>query len=418
VELEDLAAALGLTDDLDVLRVGWESSRRAMPARLFFLAPDFVAEACRATYLPEDVAREAADAARQIANDAPLRTLAWHYHHGIYVSGLYVWDNIVRWPSLEASRGDVAGMFYLLVMLSGLPTMRAVHRAHRVPEEVARETILDLRLWLDEERARAGKWTVRPLNVAWLANHFRGELYRLGRLQFQFAAFWAKVRAYRHATSGAVVALSEDGVRYTADGWQQAGEGESEGVWTACLVEGRDAVTGNPIAPTGRALQQAVTLPTCEWRQALAPGDPVINIHIPAGEPLDHAACGRSFCAARGFFARHFPERPFAAYCCGSWLLDAQLEGMLPPTSNIVRFQREFYLIPIRLWTPTMLERVFGRVPEDLSQAPRDTALRRAILDVLESGRQLRPAAGGGFILPDDLRWGTQVYRSQRMPWD
>ena len=55
------------------------------------------------------------------------------------------------------------------------------------------------------------------------------------------------------------------------------------------------------------------------------------------------------------------------------------------------------------------LVRVFGSVPDDLTAAPRDTTLRRAILDHLLAGGYL--SAGRCFLLSEDLRWGEQVYR-------
>src|SRR5262249_30698373 len=149
---------------------------------------------------------------------------------------------------------------------------------------------------------------------------------------------------------------------------------------------------------------------------ALAPGDPVLHIHIPAGSPMDPAACGESFAAASTFFGRHFPERPFVAFTCSSWLLDPTLQALLPAASNIARFQREVYLLPGRAAGKSTLVRVFGDVPPDLTHAPRDTTLRRAILDHLLAGGHL---SGGRCVLfPADLSWGRQVYLRQAWPHD
>ncbi len=124
---------------------------------------------------------------------------------------------------------------------------------------------------------------------------------------------------------------------------------------------------------------------------------------------MDFDACGESFRLAADFFPRYFPDRPFKGFCCCSWLLNTQFQDMLPPASNIVRFQGEFYLFPIHSGGRSGFERIFGRDFQDLSEAPRDTTLRRAVLDHLQAGDYLRN--GGALLFAEDLDWGKQVYR-------
>jgi hypothetical protein len=82
----------------------------------------------------------------------------------------------------------------------------------------------------------------------------------------------------------------------------------------------------------------------------------------------------------------------------------------LPTTSNIVRFQREFYLAPLPNADDSQLfERVFGERPKDLSGLPRDTSLRRSVLDYVDAGGRFHGA--GAVIFPEDLAWGQSVYR-------
>jgi hypothetical protein len=115
------------------------------------------------------------------------------------------------------------------------------------------------------------------------------------------------------------------------------------------------------------------------------------------------------------FFPRHYPDQPFRAFACESWLLDPQLETLLPPTSNLVRFQQQMYLLPIPSDGAEAFTWVFGHIPADLRQAPRATRLQRAILDHTLAGGHMH--AGGCFLLPEDQRWGKHVYRHQGFPW-
>lgn len=418
MKLEQVVAELGFAESEEVLRPEWEASQQSMPeGDLFFLDAEFLSDACRAAYLDEEVGKVVGTAARRTAESPVLRALAWHFHYCAFVMDDYPGETVHDWPSLDTALGEDGGLLYLAVLLSGLPMMQRVHGEHGVPAEVTRDTILDLKLWLDgrKEEDPESQWGLEGFNIWWLRHHFRGDLYRLGRLQFQFGRLGKEIRVFRHRDSGVVAALSEDGIRYRADGGRAVEE--EEGCWVARLEEGEGETTGCPILPEGRAMQRDVTLRHEEWRPVLAGGQPVLYIHIPAGGPLAHDLCGESFRSAADFFPKRFPERPFDAFCCHSWLLDAEMQDLLPESANMVRFQREFYLFPIRMRSNYLLARVFDGVPDDLTQAPRNTSLQRALLDHVLSGQTLRPIGGGCFLLPEDLNWGAQVYRRQTFPW-
>ncbi len=383
-----------------------------------FLRPDFITAAGRVTYLPEEVVAAAVSAARRIAADRSLTALAQRHRHDLFEASDYSAKSIWRWPSWLDVLQDDSGLFYLLVLLSNALELDRLYQRHAIPERVARDTLYDIQRRLDEYRRAQGVWGLTPRHLTWLRHHLTGSLYHLVRLQFAPGEFHGEAHFYRHQPSGAVLALSADGVRYRADGAVDGAGGVYDpiGAWTAHLVVGDEEIAGFPLAPTGRAVHHEVRLHRRAWQPVLTPGDPVLHIHIPAGSPMDPAACGESFAAALAFFPRHFPEQRFVAFTCSSWLLDAALQKLLPATSNIARFQREVYLLPGRGDGKNTLVRVFGSVPTDLSRAPRDTTLRRAILDHLLTGGHL--SSGRCVLFPQDLHWGAQVYRQQAWPDD
>ena len=186
-----------------------------------------------------------------------------------------------------------------------------------------------MELWLYDYKKKHAEWGYSQ--AMWSARYFNGELYALGRLQFEIG--------YYHL-------------------------------------------------PALKGL--------------LAPGDPVLFIHIPARGKLDDEACGQSFRSAAEFFPRHFPEHKFKAFVCQSWMLSRQLEQLLPADSNLVRFFRRFR--PVERPDATdrqMWERVFGRYYEQLSDAPSDTALQRVILRYIGGGGQWQD--GAGYILREEI---------------
>jgi len=390
----------------------WDASQETMPGgRLPFLAPDAVAESCKLVGFEEEAIPHLQSAGDRIAADQDLMRLAWHCHYLMCHSGSYTRSDARSWPSLEDILGNWEGAFYLLIALSGVPQARAFHRSRGIPARVARDTYGDTSLWARHYKERHGSWGVDTYILPWLFNHLSGDLYRLVRLQFMQRPFRQKLQAFRNCVTREVKVLADEGVRYRGDGQLDGtgGESDPEAGWTSRLLIDQGCVIGTPIHPTGIALSKAVSLPLDEWERILAPGDPIIEVHIPAGSRMDFDACGESFRQAVDFFPRYFPDRPFKVFCCGSWLLNTQFQDMLPPNSNIVRFQKEFYLFPIFSGGRSGFERIFGRDIRDLSTAPRDTTLRRAVLDHLQAGGYLR--GGGGLLFAEDLDWGAQVYR-------
>jgi hypothetical protein len=116
------------------------------------------------------------------------------------------------------------------------------------------------------------------INTTWLAHHFQGRLFQLGRLQFELGGLGGTTSAEIRAA-------------------------------------GTDLAPGSPML--------------------------LVHIPDYCG-PKDATSCTASLEAARGFFGRHFPQHRPAVLTGYSWLLDPQLNDYLPEDSNIVNFQRLF----------------------------------------------------------------------------
>jgi hypothetical protein len=132
-----------------------------------------------------------------------------------------------------------------------------------------------------------------------------------------------------------------------------------------------------------------------------------LMIHVPPIGPLDPAASEESIAAAEQFFAQHYPEEPMTLFSCTSWLLDPQLREYLRPESNILRFQRRFALLPhLPSDDPHEGDREMMRLglqltppetsfkPEDLDRIPQQSALQRAFVAHLRSGRHWATRTG------------------------
>jgi len=122
--------------------------------------------------------------------------------------------------------------------------------------------------------------------------------------------------------------------------------------------------------------------------RAIKKGDPVINVHIQQNTPLDHDGCRASYKAAREFFGEG------SVFICESWLLEPELKTLLPETSNIIRFQNDFYVHKINKKSKQFIERVFGFNPGSFDEYPQQSSLQKKALILLKSGKKLGEGHG------------------------
>lgn len=88
-----------------------------------------------------------------------------------------------QYPPLPLHLGAIGRLFYVYVFLATLPTIRQWHREHGIDDDVSWTTLADLGEHIAIYRRIFG---TAGLDVPeWIALHFRGVIYRLGRLQFE-----------------------------------------------------------------------------------------------------------------------------------------------------------------------------------------------------------------------------------------
>ncbi|MEO3936194.1 acyltransferase domain-containing protein [Dermatophilaceae bacterium Soc4.6] len=217
----------------------------------------------------------------------------------------------------------VAAYLPVVAFVRVLPELLAEHKRRGVTPQVTADTLADVGRMLVRNRAWCGEVGLGDELTSWLTRHGHGAIVQLGRLQF----------------------------------------------------ERRRLVPG----------------PGLELRQAgfpCGPGDLVLDLHIPGNSGrLLPGSVDASLAAARTFFRKRYGEERYAALVCHSWLLDPQLVAMLPPSSNLVAFQSRFTLGG----EPGDGDRSVRRFLWDdaatpWAQLPRDSTLRRAVLDLWAGG--------------------------------
>lgn len=388
-----------------------------------FLEKDFLIDANKYLKLPDKAIQALLETYSLIHKSEDLARFLWLNHHMLFSDKINIGDSnnpkqyTLEIPDIYIPNVNIdliKAMFPAVLLLSGLPRLLEFYKEKEIPEHIIIDTLSDVKIWMDDCYAKTKTWGL--VKFWWLFNHFSGKLFRLGRLQFIHTSFKGDLRVFRNKNTGNVVALSEANIKYRTDGQMDGTNGiyDKQCAWISSFAVNETAIMGNPILPSGNAQNKLVELNKLEWREVLSKGSPVLDVHIAADGKLSHEDCGESFRSSVDFFAKNFPELSFDGYMCSSWLLDPQLQHILPRKSNIVKFQREFYLYPEKSDDFQTFERVFGNKPDDLAELKPETSMQKAILDYVNEGNKMRQASM--FLLKEDLQyWGQAFYQKESM---
>ena len=300
----------------------------------------------------------------------------------------------------DTPRDDSCGeqFFLLLPVLQRLAAMRAEYAARGIPDDVLRATLTDIPIWIDAHQARTGRRGFSELG--WLREHLGCRVIRLGRLQFEPSTFHQPFVALVHRAGGERCVVARGGLRLAESGVFANSEGATGGVFETHLrVEAGEIRKAHRVQANGRVAKEPTTFEPGAWEVGLAPGDPVLAVHIPAGEPLDAAACRDAFSMAADFYSRHFPDHAAPrGMQCVSWLLYPGFADILPASSNIVQFQRNFIRVPISGASANQAyDRVFPPHNRNVTREQLKTSLQRKLFDHIQSGHV--PQSTGGIIV-------------------
>lgn len=409
-----------------------------------FLDPTSIRRSCAVAGLGEVAVASLLSAAGRISARADLLDAMRAAYRRVFAPALPSPDpepsseTTVACAAMDAALGEDVLPGHALLALDSVRLVHERHRARGLDDAMAaavsgRHAVA----WLREAERRTLEEGV-PFGLAdwmpiWLRIVTVGDFYRLGRLEFVLMPLVHPVRVFREVASGRVLLLAEAGRRFGADGLlvpegaEDAGGGG--GTWVSVLREEADAVHGTPIDVDGRVSRGEVRLPRDRWQQVLGPGDHVAEIHVPAEGELSVEALREAMESAVGFFERYHPDRPFAAFSCGSWLFSPELPVLLgvgprgerageasrragppsspeapsplPARSNILRWQEEGHLFPSEAGAEWFLEFTFGARSIDPATAPRDTRLRWSVVEHLERGGALH--CGSWLLLRSEL---------------
>lgn len=296
------------------------------------------------------------------------------------------------WLHLNANElcqtlGESAGMYPVLILISRVGWLREQYERLGIDMQILRDTLSDIPLWINNCQAHTGRMGLQE--YTWLTNHLRMRLFRLGRLEYIYTQSRVPAWFYRHRSDGKVMALAQDGIRFDASGELT----ESSQAFRAILACDSHQVTGHPVDSLGLIQAQSVVLDLAKWDLALAPGDPVLDVHIPEGPPMLPNNITASLAYAPVFYQEKLGIADARAFTCGSWLMAPAL-GQIAPESNLAAFQALFRVVPYTVRDNQVFERVYGRALNRWEDMPMKTRLQRGIRDWYLAGRKCRQMQG------------------------
>ena len=323
-----------------------------------------------------------------IGSDAELQNLS-----GQLIRVLYDLGNQDEFIELYNRSGDLLAeklgsdtdCYLACVFDMGFDRLHMLYNKRKIPESVLSETMTDFDVSAEEyyvENKRAG-----IADYGWLAFHMQGKLFRLGRLQYIVdKKFSFNTYVFRN-TDGDLHAVAKDGIGVDNDGFVTRGEP----VFTTEYIRTKNAVTANMIDTNGNVLSQKPEISMADHKCVLAPGDDVLDMHIPSGEKLDIEDCLRSMDRAIVFGHDHFPEFDYKAFTLRSWLLSDEIKEVLSDDANLVRFSNMFTRAAgVRTEKkPHIYKWIFGfdKMVENYKDHAAGTALQRGAHKLLDEGR-------------------------------
>ncbi|MGE0788658.1 MAG: acyltransferase domain-containing protein [Sandaracinaceae bacterium] len=293
---------------------------------------------------------------------------------------------------LEGRLGvDGARTFLLLLALGQVPSAEARHRVRGIDEAIVRATIEEVALWANELHARWGAPGITVELLEWLQRSLRGDLFRIGPLQYELRPFDADVAVFRHRRDRSLRAQTDE-----------LAEPRAVDLETGTFMDG-----------------PAPALDARSWQLALEPGAPILEMWMPG--PMSFvslAEIGRSAREAWALFARLAPETDPLGMMGRSWRLDPQLIALVPDAPGVHDMRRAVSLFPSE--TPTeaqTIRRLFGPDVRREDLGAIDLAeldpFRRTIAQLLrDPARTL--SARGGFVLREELESAPEWHDSLR----
>lgn len=295
-------------------------------------------------------------------------------------------------PAIPAGKAVLAyEMVTGLALCSQLESGAENMRKRNIPEDVIRQT---LKLAVDgvstTERKHHGAYGFELLG--WSQHYMNSKLFLIERLEVEYLSkFSGRAIVFRN-TEGEIKILAED-IALHKDGFAlgSAHYEDEEGSWTAFVEETEDAWIGYPYMDNGYVAKDKIVLQKSAWQKVLEKGDPAIRLHIPPLGKMTPEMIDKTIEAAKEFAKKHFPEFEYKAFVCHSWLMDTQLDTLLNPESNIVKFSQRFHRLTLKSKGEDVFNFIFNKPDMNfkIQDLPENSSLQKTLKEHYLDGKAI-----------------------------
>ena len=234
---------------------------------------------------------------------------------------------------------------------------------------------------------------------SWLGMYCRVGVFKTGGFWFEIKQLYPRALWIRNRQTGQLLPLIRG--RFYRDGTMMLGAKNfeaPEAAFDAEFSEDAENFYGHECLENVVARNAAV-YPKTQWDCAGRPGEYCLSIHVPPGTDISREATLDACRAGMQWMDRYFPEYTMTRVVfCASWLLNPRLKQLLGEQSRIVQFGECFVKYPIQDAGVGVLNFVFGKVPEDLTDLPENTSLQRKLKKLYLEGDCIHTYSGALYV--------------------
>ena len=295
----------------------------------------------------------------------------------------------------EFPDGDEAELDLLpfIVIITAIPELYKSLKKRGVPDDIISQSLRQFEdcVYLTEERTGKPGYLKRYFDHMQL--YVDEKILNIGRLRFQMVPELESNITVLENKAGELAVLF-DGAKINSAGMLLGTppEGDNEKSFRADVTETEDSFIGYRADEKGNCTAEPSEYPKSEWQLLLKKGDPILSVHIPNKGALTKEACEESYARAREVFEDCYPEFPYKAFHCHSWMLDAKLREFLHESSNVLAFQNKYTLYAGETEGIDVFNFVFKMQytkEVDYNSIPEDTSLQRALKKLYLDGKYI-----------------------------
>jgi len=299
-------------------------------------------------------------------------------------------------------------VFQLMAVLSLTPIAKTDYESRNIDEEHMMFNLNHLKGYIRNYQEKNNDVGIE--NFGWATYLASLGLIHISSLHFMHHIYSDRFIFFRNYLSGEVVALAENNMSVRCDGQFDGINSFTKKSFTTSYIEDPLFYQGYRVNPMGSVSNELMNLSRSDYKLILKPGDYVIDFHIPTKSDYSIQGFKQSISLAKDFFQSHYPEYPYSAFWCVSWLYSPQITELIGnPKSHIIEIAKEGYRLPATPDAKSIYSFVFGNEKPQFETIVPKTSLEKSIINYVNEGFSIN--AGSWLYFLDDLdKFGQQVY--------